>query len=101
MKEKTTACSLLLMSRAIGYSNRNGLPDKVGKTIVSHFIRGDDTLRIAQEKVLRVAGPLMTLLKQLDDIRKREKKLKLEKVLKLVEKAVVLTGQANVEVQCA
>ena len=81
----------------------NGLPAKVGKTRASHVIRLDETLRRAQEKVLRITGPLMTLFKELDSVRKskKEKRFNLEEVMELVEKAVVLTGQANVGVRYA
>ena len=54
--------------------------------MASHLIRGDETLRRAQEKVLIIVGPLMAL----DDIRKskNEKKLQLKQVVQQVEKSV-------------
>jgi hypothetical protein len=66
-------------------------------------LKSDETLRRAQEKVLRLAGPLLKLYTKLRKVRKgkRLNKLNLKKVLRMVEQSVVLAGQANVGVRYA
>jgi len=79
-----------------------GVKSKLGKA-GDKILKSDETLRRAQEKVLRIAGPLLSLHKELHKVRKgkRLNKFRLDKTLRLVEKTVVLAGQANVGVRYA
>lgn len=84
-------------------SIESGVKEKLGKFAADKILKTDETLRRAQEKVLRVAGPLLNLHKELNKVRKgkRSGKFKLENILRMVEKTVVLAGQANVGVRYA
>ena len=65
-----------------------GIEDKVGRSAATRLMLLDQDLERAQEKVLRVLGPLLKLLTELDKIRKGKsiKFSKVEKLLSLVEK---------------
>ena len=92
-----------LQVEGVDVSIEAGIKEKLEKFAADKVLKADETLRRAQEKVLRVAGPLLNLHKELNKVRKgkRPGKFKLDKVLRLVEKTVILAGQANVGVRYA
>jgi site-specific recombinase XerD len=79
---------------------RTGLDAVVGHSQAGYLKKRDSQLWRVNDKITRVMGPLGKLWARLDKSRKKGKeKMKVEEVLDLTEKAVMLIGQANVAVK--
>ena len=104
IKETPRPKHKFLQASKLDYNlDKSSLAKAVGPKRSKFLLRQDQTLESSQEKILRIMGPLSKLWTHFNEVRKNEEegKISVTKGLRLIEQAVLLTGQANVAVKYA